>query len=769
MYPRRSSTTHTEQLGDEASVYDWARTEVHALNPIAARVWRQCDGATSPEAIAAVLRLEMGIPEAEAVVDLALTQLARVHLLELPVESRGDRPTISRRWLLGRGVAAAMLPAIYSIVAPSPLEAQSPAGAPTLTAISPAQGTQGATVMVTLTGTNFIAGGTTVNVSGTGITVTVLTVSSNTSLKRTTSRTVNSVSSNTLLTANFALDGAAALGARNVTVTTVNGTTAPLSFTVNAPVPAAAPTLTSVSPNQGIQGATEAVTLTGTNFVVGATTVTAAGSGVTVTNVTVSSSTSLTANFVLDAAAALGARNVTVTTAGGTSAPIPFTVNAPAPGAPTLISVSPNQGLRGTTVAVTMTGTNFVVGATTVGLAGGGVTVSNVVVGSSTSLTANFVIDAAAALGGRNVTVTTANGTSGAEVFAVNPPAPTLTNVSPSQGTRGTTVAVTLTGTNFVVGTTTVTVAGGGATVNNVVVGSSTSLSADFVLDLNASGPRTVTVTTAGGTSGPQSFTISLPPPGSTTFVFSGSPRTFIVPAGVVSVTIVATGGEGGIGFGSSGNAGGAPGLGGRTTATVSVTPAASLTVLVGGVGRDGLPDFTTAGGFNGGGGSAGDGGGGGGASSVYSGATPLVVVGGAGGGGAESGGVPPAGGNGAAGGGLLADPGQGLPSGGGGGGGGTQAAGGAGGAKSSLSGTDGTAGVAGQGGTGGAHQQPGVIGGGGGGGGYFGGGGGGGGNPSGPGGGGGGGGSSFAAPGATNVLHEQGVKASNGFVTISW
>ena len=68
----------------------------------------------------------MGIPEAEAVVDLTLTQLARLHLLELPVESRGDRPATTRRWLLGRGVAAAMLPAIYSIVAPSPVEAQSP-------------------------------------------------------------------------------------------------------------------------------------------------------------------------------------------------------------------------------------------------------------------------------------------------------------------------------------------------------------------------------------------------------------------------------------------------------------------------------------------------------------------------------------------------------------------------------------------------------------------------------------------------------------------
>src|SRR6185369_3092025 len=111
MYPRRSPTTHTEHLGDEASVYDWARGEVHALNPTAARVWRQCDGATSREAIAALLRAEMGIPEADAVVDLTLAHLARVHLLELSIESHVDRSTPTRRWLLGRGLTAALLPA----------------------------------------------------------------------------------------------------------------------------------------------------------------------------------------------------------------------------------------------------------------------------------------------------------------------------------------------------------------------------------------------------------------------------------------------------------------------------------------------------------------------------------------------------------------------------------------------------------------------------------------------------------------------------------
>ena len=229
MYPRRSPTTHTEQLGDEASIYDWARAQVHALNPTAACVWRLCDGATCPDAIAAALRAEMGIPEADAVVNLTLTELTRLHLLELPGESRGDRPATTRRWLLGRGVAAAMLPAIYSIVAPSPVEAQSPAlGPPTLTSLSPNQGARGTTVAVTLTGTNLVAGATTVSVSGGGVTVTNVAVSAATSLPA-------AVSTGTSLTANFVIDPTAAQGPRTVTVTTAGGTSGSQEFTITVP------------------------------------------------------------------------------------------------------------------------------------------------------------------------------------------------------------------------------------------------------------------------------------------------------------------------------------------------------------------------------------------------------------------------------------------------------------------------------------------------------------------------------------------------------
>src|SRR5208283_3416564 len=135
------------------------------------------------------------------------------------------------------------------------------------------------------------------------------------------------------------------------------------------------------SPNSGVQGNSVNVTLTGTNFVTGAT-INFGGAGVTVANVVVASATSITAQFQLAAGAALGARTVSVTTSGGTSGNQTFTVNPPMP---TLTSVSPNAGVQGNNVNVTLTGTNFVAGAA-INFGGAGVTVASVVVASATSI-----------------------------------------------------------------------------------------------------------------------------------------------------------------------------------------------------------------------------------------------------------------------------------------------------------------------------------------------------------------------------------------------
>ena len=89
------------------------------------------------------------------------------------------------------------------------------------------------------------------------------------------------------------------------------------------------------------------VTLTGTDFVQGATSAGFSGTGVVVLSVSVSSDTMLTALLALSGAP--GVRNVTVTTASGTSSPATFTINStPLTGFAALASTTFAGGFPGT-------------------------------------------------------------------------------------------------------------------------------------------------------------------------------------------------------------------------------------------------------------------------------------------------------------------------------------------------------------------------------------------------------------------------------------
>jgi hypothetical protein len=93
------------------------------------------------------------------------------------------------------------------------------------------------------------------------------------------------------------------------------------------------------------------------------------------------------------------------------------------------------------------------------------------------------------------------------------PGAPTLTAISPASGAASTTIPVTLTGTNFTTGST-VAISGTGVSASNVTRVSATELSASFAIANSAAlGDRTVSVTSAGGTSGTVTFTVTAPPP----------------------------------------------------------------------------------------------------------------------------------------------------------------------------------------------------------------------------------------------------------------
>src|SRR6185436_301731 len=109
-------------------------------------------------------------------------------------------------------------------------------------------------------------------------------------------------------------------GVRTVTLST-GGTPVMKNITINAaPAP---PTLTGISPSSGPQNGFLTTTLTGTNFVDGGTVVNVSGAGVVVSNVVFVSSTTMTAFLALSDASP---RTVSVTTAGGTSATVPFTI-----------------------------------------------------------------------------------------------------------------------------------------------------------------------------------------------------------------------------------------------------------------------------------------------------------------------------------------------------------------------------------------------------------------------------------------------------------
>ena len=185
------------------------------------------------------------------------------------------------------------------------------------------------------------------------------------------------------------------------------------------------------------------------------------------------------------------------------------TVTAP-PAPPVLSSIAPNSGVQGTSVSVTLGGSQFLAGATVV-VGGAGVSVTNVAVTGTTQITATFTIAATAVTGAHSVTVSTSAGASAAQSFTVTAPVtakPTLSSLTPNRARRGATAAVTLKGANFTTPAT-VNVQGGGIAMSNVVVVNSTTVTATFrVSGTAARGSRNVTVTTTAGTSNALPFSV---------------------------------------------------------------------------------------------------------------------------------------------------------------------------------------------------------------------------------------------------------------------
>src|SRR4029077_14692886 len=108
-----------------------------------------------------------------------------------------------------------------------------------------------------------------------------------------------------------------------------------------------------ITPASGGQNTSVPVTITGT-FLTGATLNLPVG--ITAVSV-IATTTQINALLAIDTTAVLGPQSITVTTTGGISGAVLFTVNPP-PGL-ILASIAPSFGAQGASVAVTLTGTNL--------------------------------------------------------------------------------------------------------------------------------------------------------------------------------------------------------------------------------------------------------------------------------------------------------------------------------------------------------------------------------------------------------------------------
>jgi len=285
-------------------------------------------------------------------------------------------------------------------------------------------------------------------------------------------------------------------GSNNATATLSGSGSWLMQMVGFVPVPGPGPTVTSVSPNSGPTTGGTSVTITGANFRSGGTVTFGTAPA---TNVTVVNGTTITATTPAGSA---GAATVTVTDPDGQSGSLAggFTF-APVP---SVSSVSPNNGPVAGGTSVTISGTNFVTGAT---VTFGSSAATNVTLVNSTTITATTPAGNA---GAATVTVTNQGGQSGSLQGAFVYGSPTVSSLSPNSGSTTGGTEVIITGTNFASGA---TVSFGGAAATNVVVANITTVTA--TTPAGSAGAVTVTVTNPGGQGGSlaSGFTYVVPPP----------------------------------------------------------------------------------------------------------------------------------------------------------------------------------------------------------------------------------------------------------------
>ncbi len=277
-----------------------------------------------------------------------------------------------------------------------------------------------------------------------------------------------------------------------------------VGWTTEEPTPP--PSVTSITPNNGLNTGSVSVTIGGSDFQTSGTTgvrLTRTGeSDIDGTSVTVVNDTTITCNFDLTGATA-GAWNVVVTNPDEQSDTLTDGFTVTALPAPSISSITPNTGVNTGTVSITdLSGANFRTGATVKltrtgesAIDGTGVTVVN-----SNTITCDFDLTGATA-GAWNVVVTNSDDqsdtlTDGFTVTAL--PAPSISSITPNTGVNTGTVSITdLSGENFRTGATVkLTMTNQPDIVGtDVTLVNSTTITCTFDLTGVATGPWNVVVT----------------------------------------------------------------------------------------------------------------------------------------------------------------------------------------------------------------------------------------------------------------------------------
>ncbi len=355
------------------------------------------------------------------------------------------------------------------------ISASAPPPSLAVSSVTPDQGPTAGHTSVTIKGTDFVKGAT-VKIGGKASSVTV--------------------HSETEITA---ITTAGTAGSDEVVVTDTGGVSSGgPSYTYVAPPK---PSVSAISPTGGSTLAGTGVTITGSGFVV-------RGHGQDRQQSHFGDGRLLDEITAKTASDPAGSDEVVVTDANGVSSGGPsYTYVAPPP--PVVSSITPTEGSTTAGTNVTIMGTGFVSGAT----AKIGSRLTAVTVVSANEITARTPAHVA---GSEEVLVSDKDGVSsdGPSYTYIAPPKPTVSAITPAEGSTSGATTVTITGTGFLAGAS-VRI---GSKASSVDVVSATQITAK--MPSHAAGSEEVSVTDADGTSsGGPAYVYHTPPAAATTAV----------------------------------------------------------------------------------------------------------------------------------------------------------------------------------------------------------------------------------------------------------